>query len=305
LHVIYPSSQSDFAATRTSGIDSPSEVGSTPSVPSHLSTLVSSSYVDQNRSRLSPVSEGHGTDESHDDQPHSADTEFIDSHFEIVKPPPPPPNQIVVAIPPRLENRRRGASISQPIIEAPLSEMTFSRQPVPPSHPQVSALSKMLASSGGSSNPFSELYAAISGRGESAAMDVKIFFPQARQPRGEAMVLSVRKDATVEEVIGFALWSYWEESWLPKLDEGVNENDLKLAAVGWVMRIAEDDGEVDEDFPRKYAMSHDPEFSQSHRFPQPLTELERSPNSTWMHSQSSLQLLLKVRPFSLFLFMLN
>lgn len=290
------SSQSDFAATRTSGIDSPSEIGSTPSVSSHLPTFVSSSYVAQNhtRSRLSPVSEGHGTDESHDDQPHSADSEFIDTHFEIVKPPPPPPDQIVIAIPPRLETRRRGASISQPIIDEPPSEMTFSRRPVPPPHPQVSALTKMLASSGSSSNPFGELYATISGRGESAAMDVKIFFPHARQPRGEAMVLSVRKDATVEEVIGFALWSYWEEGWLPKMNEGINENDPKLAAVGWVMRIAEDDGEVDEDFPRQYDLSRDPEFLQSHCFPQPPTELEKSPNSTWMHSQSSLQPPLKV-----------
>ncbi|KAL4073502.1 stress-activated map kinase interacting protein 1-domain-containing protein [Scleroderma citrinum] len=240
----------DFAATRTSGINSPSDVASTASVPSHLPTLGSSSYVAPNhtRSRLSPVSEGHCTDESHDDQPNSADTDYADSHFEIVMPPP-PPNKTATVIPPRIETRRRGASISQPIIDAPLCEMTFSRCQVPPSHPRVSALTKMLASSSSSSNPFGELYATISGRGEAAAMDVKIFYPHARQPKGDSMVLSVRKDATVEEVIGFALWSYWEEAWLPKLNEDVSENDPKLTAVGWVMRIAEVDGEVDEDFP--------------------------------------------------------
>ncbi|KAG6327702.1 hypothetical protein ID866_11387, partial [Astraeus odoratus] len=118
-----------------------------------------------------------------------------------------------------------------------------------PGATRVSALLGILPSSGGSSNPFSELYASISGRGEAAAMDVKIFFPHARQPSGESMMLSVRKDATVEEVIGFALWSYWEQGWLPKLDEGVTGNDSTLSAVGWVMRIVEDDGEVDEDFP--------------------------------------------------------
>lgn len=72
------------------------------------------------------------------------------------------------------------------------------------------------------------------------------------------MELNVRKDATVEEVIGFALWSYWEDGWLPKLDEGIPDGeegqtarDIRLSAVGWVMRLTEDDGEVDDDFPRK------------------------------------------------------
>jgi target of rapamycin complex 2 subunit MAPKAP1 len=83
-------------------------------------------------------------------------------------------------------------------------------------------------------------------------MVVTVFFPFAREPAGEPMRLSVRKDATVEEVLGFALWSYWEAGWLPRLDEeDLNVLEESLSAVGWVMKIAEDDGEVDEDFPRK------------------------------------------------------
>lgn len=71
------------------------------------------------------------------------------------------------------------------------------------------------------------------------------------------MDLNVRKDATVEEVIGFALWNYWEEGWLPKLDDGLGGDEdpkraTRISAVGWILRIAEDDGEVDDDFPRKY-----------------------------------------------------
>ena len=105
-------------------------------------------------------------------------------------------------------------------------------------------------------NPFSDLYSAISGRGVSpaASMVVTVFFPFAREPTGEPMRLRVRKDATVEEVLGFGLWSYWEAGWSPRLDdEDINSNtsEEKLTAVGWVMKIAEDDGEVDEDFPRK------------------------------------------------------
>jgi hypothetical protein len=34
-------------------------------------------------------------------------------------------------------------------------------------------------------------------------------------------------------------------------DEGLSVAEEKLSTVGWVMKIAEDDGEVDEDFPRK------------------------------------------------------
>jgi len=85
-------------------------------------------------------------------------------------------------------------------------------------------------------------------------MVVTIFFPFAREPTSESMRLSVRKDATVEEVLGFGLWSYWENGWLPRLDDedtNSNNSEEKLSAVGWVMKIAEDDGEVDEDFPRK------------------------------------------------------
>lgn len=236
----------DFAA-RTPGLDTPSDIASilspAPSVSQPSVVVLTSAAI--SRSRLSPVSEGLGTDDDHS----NTDTaEDVDSHFEIIKPPP-PPNQTVIPNPPRIETRRRGASISQPVVDADPSEMIFTRRTVSPPQPRVSALTMMLASSGGSSNPFSELYAAVSGRGETAAVDVKVFFPHARQPRGEVMTLNVRKDATVEEVIGFALWSYWEEGWLPKLNEGVGDTDPKLSAVGWVMRIAEDDGEVDEDFP--------------------------------------------------------
>ncbi|KAI5991140.1 hypothetical protein EDD15DRAFT_2449123 [Pisolithus albus] len=216
----------DFAATRTPGLDTPwdavSLISCTPSIP-QPGVAVSTPFA-ISRSRFSPVSEGLGTDDDHSNN----DTmENVDRHFEIVKPPP-PPNQNAIVNPPRVETRRRGASISQPMVDADPSEMVFTRHPV----------------------HSSELYAAVSGRGETAATDVKVFLPHARQPKGKAMVLNVRKDATVEEVVGFSLWNYWEEGWIPKLNEGVGENDLKLSAVGWVMRIAEDHGEVDEDFPR-------------------------------------------------------
>lgn len=160
-------------------------------------------------------------------------------------------------------SRTRGDSTSTAASHAPSPsaqphsfDNMFARKKVAPLKPLKSSLSAMLASSGSSSNPFAEMYAAISGRGELASTTIQVYFPHAKQPHGKAMDLNVRKDATVEEVIGFALWSYWEEGWLPKLDEGLNGEDdpkwaTRLSAVGWILRIAEEDGEVDDDFPRK------------------------------------------------------
>jgi len=169
-------------------------------------------------------------------------------------------------------------SASAPIAglsQAPTSNISFTRRLVPslPSSTK-SALSAMLAPSSSSPNPFAETYASISGRGVAPAqrVSIQVFFPRAtgikdggrdggRSKVREGMELSVRKDATVEEVIGFALWTYWEEGWLPPLDHGLpkggeeaeeEERRVRLSAVGWILRITEDDGEIDDDFPREF-----------------------------------------------------
>ena len=149
------------------------------------------------------------------------------------------------------------ASSSAPVTPSPSSSM-FMRKPVPAARPVKSALTAMLAEENddNAENPFTELYSAISGRSEGESMNVQVYFPAAKQPAGKAMQLNVRKDATIEEVLGFALWTYWEEAWQPRIDEGLSgEDDPKwgtvCSAVGWILRIAEEDGEVDEDFPRE------------------------------------------------------
>lgn len=139
-------------------------------------------------------------------------------------------------------------------------EISFPRRKVQPIKPAKSALTAMLAATSSSSNPFTEFYAAISGRAETDSSSVAVFFPRAKKPSGKVMDLNVRKDASVEEVLGYALWNYWEEGWLPTLDEGLKGEDdpratTVLSAVGWVLRIAEDDGEVDEDYPREPFLS--------------------------------------------------
>lgn len=210
------------------------------------------------KTRLSPVSEAHPsglhrrTRTSDSGNGSDATQATIDAHFEMVKPPVRQlePRRATNREPPAHHppgiNSKNGSSVS-PV------DALFTRRKVLPVRSATSALSAKLASSNTSSNPFTELYALISGRAEVASMTVSVFFPHAQKPRGKPLELNVRQDATFEEVIGFSLWSYWEEGWLPKLDEGI-ENDeqkkaTKLSAAGWVMRAAEDDGEVDEDCP--------------------------------------------------------
>ncbi|KAG6829351.1 hypothetical protein H0H92_004717 [Tricholoma furcatifolium] len=193
-------------------------------------------------SRLSPVSEDQKA------SPENARPKIVDSvagTFEVIT-----ASQIKQDI----KKPEAGGSQSRSQPPAPHVDPFFAKKKVQAIKPLKSALSSMLASSDASSNPFSEMYAAISGRGESASVDVIVYFPHAVRPRGKPMELNVRKDATVEEVIGFSLFTYWKEGWLPPLDEGLTgESDpkweTKVSAVGWIMRIAEEDGEVDDDFP--------------------------------------------------------
>ncbi|KAF8531338.1 stress-activated map kinase interacting protein 1-domain-containing protein [Gautieria morchelliformis] len=145
------------------------------------------------------------------------------------------------------------------------SPLNFTRIPVPPRSPPVpSLLSIILASSASSiENPFSELYSLISAR--SGALALQITYPFSEEPQ-KAWTLKVRADATVEEVVGFALWTYWEEGVMPKLDEvGAAAADEKrkkdmLSACGWSLRITED-GEVDDDFPAMERMAKMSKFN--------------------------------------------
>ncbi|KAJ6616405.1 stress-activated map kinase interacting protein 1-domain-containing protein [Mycena sp. CBHHK59/15] len=231
----------DFAASRTPGLTSDSDVVSVLSAGTNSissapmsSSQGGASLTIGTRSRPTPDRSG--------------------PYFEMLTPAPSASNKSKSEQP----SRSRAHAPSSASVSSLTPEMSFARKKVAPlpSRPQRSALAAMLVSSGESTNPFAELYAAVSGRGEGASTNVQVYFPSARAPRGQAMDLNVRKDATVEEVIGFALWTYCEEGWLPKLDEGMESGDeekekwtTRLSAVGWIMRIAEEDGEVDDDFP--------------------------------------------------------
>lgn len=221
------------------------------------SSLPQMGSVRNNSNRLSPVRESHTNEErSTEVTPERNSSANIDSYFEMVTAP-------EGEKPTKQDAQKKLLAVAGPSTAlspaSPSARSLFVRKPVPPARAGKSALTALLAAENDdtSENPFTELYSAISGRSEPESMNVQVFFPHATKPAGKALKLNVRKDATMEEVLGFALWSYWEEGWQPRIDEGLNgEDDPKWAntcsAVGWIMRIAEDDGEVDEDFPSKF-----------------------------------------------------
>ncbi|RKP26811.1 stress-activated map kinase interacting protein 1-domain-containing protein [Syncephalis pseudoplumigaleata] len=89
-------------------------------------------------------------------------------------------------------------------------------------------------------NPLAAEYASVGGTG-SDAIQLKIWLPHSDEP-SKPMTVCVKKDATVEDVVGFVLYQYIDQKRQPSLDG-------KLSIVFWNMRIVEDDGEIDEDLP--------------------------------------------------------
>lgn len=195
------------------------------------------------RGRLSPVSEFQGIPEPRRQPsplhravprhtpPQVAPTALLQADAPQSRTPSPPPP---------------GPAPRPPAVPA----LTFSRiKPV--STPKRSALTALLAAQNATDNPFTELYSLIAARSDAQGMKLTIFvhFKGAQVN----LAVNVRKDATVEEVIGHALWCYWEEKHEPKLDADLDSDDdarkVRLSAIGWSLRIAEFDGEPDEDFP--------------------------------------------------------
>ena len=260
--------------------DSASEIASLLSgVSTSASSMVASSIPPSTSarvSRLSPVREG--KERERPSVSPERDDGQIEAMFEMVTPAPSTANSQTQNPP-----RPLGAKVTH---TAQTPAGMFERKPVAPMRPVKSSLTAMLAATSNSSasNPFAELYSAVSGRAESESMIVRVFFPMARKPENQALDLNVRKDATVEEVLGFALFTYWEDGWLPKIDEGLSDEEdpkwaVKCSGIGWVMRIAEEDGEVDEDFPRRCLLLYAPSRC-SHIVPQLPTGPVRSRSST-------------------------
>lgn len=119
--------------------------------------------------------------------------------------------------------------------------------PLPTARSALTALLTSQSDTPGSSNPFSTLYGALSSRGTDA-LKLTLYFPGSKTP-SKKLKIGVKKDLTVEEVIGCGLWAYFEEEWEPKLEVDEEEGKEGQETTKWNLRIVEDDGEVDEDFP--------------------------------------------------------
>ncbi|KXN81704.1 Stress-activated map kinase-interacting protein 1 [Leucoagaricus sp. SymC.cos] len=242
----------DFAATRTTMTsdlsDGLSVLSAGTNSISNSSAPMSYSTSTRLRPRLSPVSEtGHPST-------NRTNQLSVGKDFEMLTPAVSAVDSSKQTSPTALRQRSTsGGSTKQSSTSTPAPENLFVRKKVAPIGPQQSALSRML-NGGKSSNPFTEIYASVSGRSAPTSTIVSVYFPHAKQPSGKPMELTISRDATVEEVIGFALWTYWEEGWLPKLDDGLSgpfdpKWEDRISACGWILRLAEDDGEVDDDFP--------------------------------------------------------
>eukprot|EP00833_Pecoramyces_ruminatium_P014273 jgi/Orpsp1_1/1188305/evm.model.d7180000063770.1 len=111
---------------------------------------------------------------------------------------------------------------------------------IPQGKPLISNLSQLLKQNNSSSNPFAD-YRFFSGKGDPDSMELMIYLPFSDEPEKPLQIM-VKKTATVEDVIGYSLYEYNEAERKP-----VITSDLDVPY--WNMRIVEDDGEIDEDFP--------------------------------------------------------
>ncbi|KAI8876766.1 SIN1-domain-containing protein [Backusella circina FSU 941] len=105
-----------------------------------------------------------------------------------------------------------------------------------------SALSALIAEKATKAeNPFSE-YSFVSGKGENKPITLCVYLPTSFNPM-DPISLVVKPDAIIDDVIGYILYDYVEQKRGPELD--ANLYDL----AEWVLLIAEDDGEIEDDLP--------------------------------------------------------
>lgn len=90
-------------------------------------------------------------------------------------------------------------------------------------------------------NPL-EQYINASGKSERRPLKLIMYMPCCSEPKRPWEVL-VRRDVNVSNAIGFALYRYVEDGRLPPLKEEMKDSNR------WNLRIVEEDGEPDDDFP--------------------------------------------------------
>jgi hypothetical protein len=117
---------------------------------------------------------------------------------------------------------------------------TIAREEIPNNKPKVSKLSELINIKGRNINPFAEDYSIQCGKGLPDAINIKIWIPFIKQEAIKPMSIIVKRTANVEEVIGYILYQYIEENRTPLPSKSLSVYSL---------RIVEDDGSIDDDFP--------------------------------------------------------
>ena len=165
--------------------------------------------------------------------------------------------------------RFSGESARTTIWSGPASAAQFEKRPIPErpqaasTSPFASGLTMLLKPTeqedGAMGNPFARYASVPPPQGSSvASLTLDIYFPFSKDPL-KPLSVTVRKDVSVDELIGWALHQYLEEDRSPGLEEGHERGpnrgfdpEVWYSTAGWALRMVEDDGEVDEDFPGEF-----------------------------------------------------
>lgn len=138
-------------------------------------------------------------------------------------------------------SRKRNASVSS--ATAPTIKSLPKSQPRPESIVITSNLTSMLkAAEAAEVNPLEQRFGIMNGSGDLKPLRLKIYRPSSEAPSIPFHVV-IKSSATVLDTIGYALLRYTQEGLTPALLAEQNDPNL------WTLRIVEDDGELDEDFP--------------------------------------------------------
>ncbi|KAG0305558.1 hypothetical protein BGZ98_003968 [Dissophora globulifera] len=141
----------------------------------------------------------------------------------------------------------------------PITSGAFS-EPVTLKPPPVSLLTSLINQQKlKNDNPFAEEFLRVAGMGETNPVQLKIYLPSSDKPK-DPMKVAVKREASVEDVIGYILYQYYHEGRTPLLSDELS------TVVQWNLRIVEDDGEIDDDLPAVERTLKIGRFSTNQRF---------------------------------------
>ncbi|KAK3937256.1 stress-activated map kinase interacting protein 1-domain-containing protein [Diplogelasinospora grovesii] len=167
------------------------------------------------------------------------------------------PRHQVVGTPPREFTRRstirRSAipALLQPVGDLPPPRPMSTIRPISMIQPKSLLSAALKAKKTKPALPF-DRFASLSGQGDPNPIMLRIYAPFSKNPSKPFEVLIRRtvhegegsdRPVTVADLIGLSLWRYNEEKLEPPLPSD------KLNVNWWTLRMVEEDGEVDDDFP--------------------------------------------------------